>query len=258
MTTATSKQARQEKLASLIFSHGTVRIDALQAEMGTSAMTLYRDLADLERRQAIIRSRGSVSAAGTSLSDTSYPFRLKQEVGTKQELGRLAAGLLKRGDTLFVDESTTSYYTADAALGLGKMTIVTNSQGVAQRTIESPDAELLLIGGCYERRLNSYSGPAALRSLRAVRVDVAILGAASVEGGSIYHPDHDIAALRELAIARAKRSILVLTASKFDESALHEIAPLTEFTTIVTDRDPEDPQLRAARAAGVQVLGPSS
>lgn len=250
------KQDRQDRLATLIFSRGTVRVEELQDEMGVSAMTLYRDLAELEARRVITRSRGEVTAAASSLSETSFAFRLGQEASAKKLLAPLAADLVSRGDSLFIDDSTTAHFTLEEALPKGSITVVTNCQGPASLVMERPDAELIMVGGRFLRQLQAFYGPSAASALASVRVDIAFLGAAAIQGGIVFHPYEDVATFKRFAQTRARTSVLVVTASKFNRSALYEVSPLAGFDVIITDQPADDPQLAAAAEAGTKVITP--
>lgn len=255
-----SKQDRQEKLAALVFGRGTVRIDELLDELDVSAMTLYRDLADLEARRAIVRTRGEVSAAATSLSETSFGFRLGLEAASKRALSSGAAELVGRGDSVFIDDSTTSYFALEHLLAQGnKLTVVTNCHAPAELAMQHPDVDLIMVGGRFMRRLQACYGPAALEAISRLRVDVALLGAAAVQGGVVLHPYEEVAAFKGAVLGQAATKALLVTGSKFERTALHTVSRLDEFDVIVTDvaggdEASEDEQLAAAAQAGVRVV----
>lgn len=251
-----SKVERQDQLATLIFTHGTMRVDELQEAMGMSPMTLYRDLADLEARHVVTRSRGEVSAAATSLSETPFSFRLGQETASKRRLAELAAGLVSRGDSVLVDDSTSAYAVLEAVIGREALTVVTNCTGQAALVVEHPTAELIMLGGRYVRPLQSFYGPATMTALRSIRVDVAILGAAAIQDGVVHHPYEDVATYKRAAVDRAATTVLAVTAPKFARTALYEVSRLSDFDVIVTDMAADEPSLVAAAEAGVRVLTP--
>ncbi|WP_052462247.1 DeoR/GlpR family DNA-binding transcription regulator [Nigerium massiliense] len=253
---ASPKQLRQNRMAALIFQRGTIRVDALQEITGVSPMTLYRDLAELESRHVIHRSRGEVSAAASSLSETPFHFRLGQEVGAKTQLADLAATLVQRGDSLLVDDSTSAHFVLEKALGVGQLTVVTNCQGPASLVATQPNAELILLGGRYLRQLQAFYGPAANQALDGIRVDIAVTGAAAIENGIVLHPYEDVATFKRRVLGRTRRSVLVVTRSKFTRRALYEVCTLSDFDVVVTDLPADDPQLDAARDAGVHVITP--
>jgi DeoR/GlpR family transcriptional regulator of sugar metabolism len=242
----------------LIFTLGNARVEELQRVTGTSSMTLYRDLADLEAQQVIVRSRGHVSAIATSLSETPFSFRLGQETAAKDAIAAAAARLIGRGDSVFVDDSTTAYAILTARLGRDPITVVTNAAAPIRLLEDHPECELIMIGGRYRRQIQAFYGPGAVEDLSRVHVDVAILGAAAIQDGTIRHPYEDVADFKRTVPARATRSILAVTAAKFSRSALHRVGPVTDVDVIVTDLPADDDQLADAVEHGVQVISTSS
>lgn len=253
MAAGPSKAERQDRLATLIFARGSVRVDELQESAGVSPMTLYRDLADLEAKHVVQRSRGEVSAAASSLSETPFAFRLGQETEAKEAIARAAQDLVGRGDSVLVDDSTTAYGVLGTLLRRGSLTVVTNCAGAASLVTEHPGTELIMTGGRYVHALQAFYGPSAVASLAGIRADVAVLGAAAIQGGVVHHPYEDVADYKRAAAARARTSVLAVTASKFARTALYEVGPLTDFDLVITDLPPGDPQLAGAREAGVEI-----
>lgn len=253
MAAGPTKAERQDRLATLIFARGTMRVDELQEHAGVSPMTLYRDLAELESKHVVQRSRGEVSAAASSLSETPFAFRLDQEVEAKRAIARAAEDLAGRGDSVLVDDSTTAYVVLETLLARGALTVVTNCAGAASLVAEHPGTELIMPGGRYVRALQSFYGPSAVASLAGLRADVAVLGAAAIQGGVVHHPYEDVADYKRAAARRARMSVLAVTASKFERTALYEVSPLTDFDLVVTDLPADHPQLAAAVEAGVEV-----
>lgn len=256
-SSAETKAERQDRLATLIFTLGDAKVEELQRVTGTSSMTLYRDLADLEAQQVIIRSRGQVSAVATSLSETPFGFRLGQETAAKEKIAEAAARLIRRGDSVFVDDSTTAYAILTARLGRDPFTVVTNAAAPIRLLDEHPECELIMIGGRYRRHIGAFYGPGAVEDLSRVHVDVAIFGAAAIQDGVIRHPYEDIADFKRHLPSRATRSILAVTSPKFSRSALHRVGPLSELDVIVTDHPSDDDQLADAVEHGVQVISTS-
>ena len=251
-----SKQNRQDLLARLIFERGTVRVEELQDALDVSAMTLYRDLAELESRHVITRSRGEVAAAASSLSETSFEFRLSQELGVKNKLAEVASQFVSRGNSVFVDDSTSAHFALEKVMAGGPLTVLTNCLGTSDLVSTNAEAELIMIGGRLHRRLNAFYGPSAQTALQAVQVDVALVGAAAVHEGLTHHPYEDVATFKRQITRHANLSVLIVSRSKFERTALYAVTPLADFDVIVTDMDLDNPHLQAAAEAGVRVLGP--
>lgn len=257
MASTSAKQHRHEQLMEIVFEQGVVRVEDLQRDLGVSNMTLYRDLAELESRQVISRNRGEVSATASSLSETSFSYRMANETAAKTLLAPLAADLVKRGDSVMVDDSTTAHFVLTELVSRGPLTLVTNGLGAIELAHENPDLDVIMLGGRYSRALHAYYGPATTAGLGHLQPDVVVMGAAAIQDGMVLHPYEEVAEFKHLALRQSKFKILVVTASKFSRTALYRVAPLTDFDVIVTDLPTPQADLAAARETGVEILTPS-
>lgn len=256
MASTTAKQHRHEQLMEIVFAQGVVRVEELQRDLGVSNMTLYRDLAELESRQVISRNRGEVSALASSLSETSFSYRMANETAAKTRLASLAADLVKRGDSVLVDDSTTAHFVLEELVARGPVTLVTNGLGAIELAQENAELDVIMLGGRYSRALHAHYGPATTAGLGRLQPDVLVMGAAAIQDGIVLHPYAEVAEFKHLALQQSKFKILVVTASKFSRTALYQVAPLTDFDAIVTDLAAPRNELQSAIDAGVQIVTP--
>lgn len=236
------QNSRQQHIAELVFSRGTMRVEELIEMIDVSPMTLYRDLAKLEQRRVIHRSRGEVSAAASSLSETSVRFRTAQETAEKKSLVTEARKFVNQADSVFIDDSTTACQLIDSLADGRPLTVMTNSLTVSRELVSEGIFDMIFIGGRYVHQLDAFFGPMACQAFDRVAPDLAIVGAAAIRDGAIFHPYEDVAVFKEAALAASRRKILLATASKFSRTAMHRIAGIDEFDAVITDAttDPAD------------------
>lgn len=230
-----SKQQRQDDLAHLIYARGAVRTDELIELFDVSPMTLYRDLATLEERRLVRRSRGEVSALATSMSETPMSFRLMQNQTAKAAIARAAVTTLADYSTVFIDDSTSALATVEHLDDVDKKTYITNSLAASRALSQRPVGKLICLGGIYNTQLDAFFGPTATAELANLRPSAVVLGAASVHNLAIYHPYAEVASFKALAMAQAEFSVLVVTAVKFTRRSLHKMANISDFDCVITD-----------------------
>lgn len=234
-TVSVSKQQRQDDLAKLIYARGAVRTDELIELFDVSPMTLYRDLATLEARRLVRRSRGEVSALASSMSETPMSFRLMQDQAAKTSIAQAAVKALADYGTVFIDDSSTALHIVDHLDGAAQKTYITNSLAASRALSQRPLGKLISLGGNYNAQLDAFFGPSATSELANLRPSAVVLGAASVNNLAVYHPYADVASFKALAMAQADFSILVVTAVKFTRTSLHKMADISEFDCVITD-----------------------
>ena len=157
-TVSVSKQQRQDELARLIYERGSIRTDELIELFDVSPMTLYRDLATLESKRLVRRSRGEVAAVTNSTSETPISFRLVQDVSAKAKIAKAAAEILADYSTIFLDDSTTALAIVDLLPDVQQKTYITNSLAVSRALSQSVQGKLISLGGTYNPQLDAFFG----------------------------------------------------------------------------------------------------
>lgn len=235
MAVKQTQEERQTGIIELIIEHGATRVEVLSEHFDVSAMTLYRDLAALEARQIITRSKGAISLLATSISETPFEFRQRQEMDAKLAVGKAAAKIVDRYSTVFVDDSTTAYNVIDHIQDPGSKAFITNSLASARKIADSEHKSMTVVGGRLVRQLDAMFGPTTTRTVRELAFETAIFGTASIKDGTIFHPYSEVASFKSELIKRVDVPILVATGSKFDRVALHRIADVADFKYLVVD-----------------------
>ncbi|PXY32234.1 DeoR/GlpR family DNA-binding transcription regulator [Prauserella muralis] len=249
---AAVEQRRQEILRTVI-ELGEVRIDDLTGRFGVSLMTMHRDLDDLAERKLLRKLRGRVAAYPALTMETAKRFREGLHRTEKEALCARAVREVAAGQTVFLDDSTTLFPLARRLVEVDELTVVTNSLEIARIVGEPGRAEVILLGGRYTE-FDSCIGPDALAALGRIRADVALVSAAAVAGGRLYHPVREYAELKEAALAAANRNVLVVDRSKFGRTATYAYAEAGAYDLVIADSQAPADEVEALRAIGNQVV----
>ncbi|WP_200837582.1 DeoR/GlpR family DNA-binding transcription regulator [Ruania rhizosphaerae] len=244
---------RRNRIVDLVQRDGSVSIEELGATFGVSTVTIYRDLADLESLGMIVRQRGVVTAAGSNLQEAPARFRLGQNEPAKLAIARHAAAMVPRGSAVMLDDSTTGVLTARELREFTPLTVVTNSLLVAEEVRASAGMRLVLTGGEYEAWAEALLGPIAAGTVASLAADVCLVSVSGITDGVTYHPYAEVAAVKKAMMRASARSVALIDHTKFRRRALHEVAPLTAFDTVVTDRGTSREVLELLREGGVNV-----
>src|SRR5437868_15429980 len=93
----------------------------------------------------------------------------------KRAIAREAAALINDGETILLDAGTTVYELALLLKAKRNITVVTNSLANCLTLMDSPDTEVILVGGPIQPRRRATLGPLAVRFLEDFHVDKAFL-----------------------------------------------------------------------------------
>lgn len=248
-----SKNDRQKLLAEYVLNEGTAKVEDILKLVDASPMTIYRDLSELEEDRVIVRSRGEVTAVATSLSETSMKYRLTQENASKDSLAAEFEPYISRGTSILCDDSSTVYSVLRHYTHVGGLTIITNNWSIIALAGSVPDWELITLGGHYDRHLDANYGPSGVEMLKRVRADHAIISAAAISDGIVYHPYETVAEYKSLMLSASSQSHLAVTHSKFERTALHRVADTADFDNVFLDDGTSDEIIASLRERGARV-----
>lgn len=248
-----ARQDRLIEIADLVLELGAIPLDRLAERFGVSTMTIYRDIAELEEGGVLVRSRGMVTARATSLNETTVAFRLARNTDVKQALSARAAQLVRSGQTIMVDDSSTVQGIVAEVAPKAPLTLITNAQVVAREAGGKQGVRLFVVGGRYRSTLDSFYGSSTIAVLGTLCADLCFLSITGIENGRLYHPYEENIEVKRAMMRSAARSVLVVDSSKFGHRSTHLLGGVEDFDVVVVDDGIPEAELAVLREADVQL-----
>ncbi len=227
--------AREQAILTILKTSGHAVVHDLADTFGVSTVTIRKDLDALERRNLLRRVRGgAVSVDGGD--EGSFEMRMRHSSATKREIAKSAAAIVRHGDVLAIDASTTGYYLAQEILDRRNLVVVTNALRVATLFMEQSSAKVLVPGGLLRRSSGSLVGPIGDVLAGRGRISTGFFG---VVGVSTMHGLMEMSAeeaqtKRFLADA-CDRVIGMFESGKISGFGLHSFAAVPAITAMYTD-----------------------
>lgn len=247
---------RRELIVDRALSLGEVEFGVLAAEFGVSEMTIRRDIEILQSQGLLRRVVGGAILTKGTASEPSFESRASEAAKEKEHIAEAVVELLNAGETVLLDSGSTVLSVARAIRRRGiSLTIVTPSALAGLELSDSPGVTVHLIGGLLRPHELSLIGPDAVEGIQKFNCDTFVMGVAGIDtngGFSDYH--YDEANVKRAAIKACNRIIVATDKSKLGRAALVRIAEFSEIDVLVTDADPDQPTIQAARLEGVNVI----
>jgi len=248
-----SREERLEVLLQLVTTAPRT-IEELADELGVAVMTIYRDVAALQDRGLAHRERGLVTVAPTRQFEADLNYRVGQFASAKEALTRAAAVKVRAGDSVLLDDSSSGVYLARALLDVGPITIVTNSLAVAREVKTAPEITLLITGGEYATWADALFGPTAIETLQGLRADISFMSASAITDNVVYHPHPQMLEVKRAILAASAHKVLYVDNSKFTRTALHAVAPVADFDTVVVEQSIAPEMLKQLKTLVPEVI----
>jgi len=244
---------RRNLVLEMIRADGAVSISAAAERLDASVVTVRRDLDQLASEGLVTRTHGGAVASGPS-REQPYLEKLGQAAREKAAIGRLAAELVKDGDTLVIGPGTTTEALAENLRGFSGLTVVTNSLPVAELFVASPDVEVIMTGGSLRGSIRALIGDPTIALLAGLHADKTFLSGNGLAADFGLSTPALAVADSDRAMARAGYQVIVLADhTKLGVRTAVRTVPTGEMTHVVTDDASPAHELDALREAGVDV-----
>lgn len=245
---------RRQLIAETVMAEGSLRIEDLTERFGISLMTAHRDVDELVSRGIFRKSRGIVSAAPTSLIESSDVYRANRQAAQKKNLAEAAMRFVEPGQSIFLDDSTTVLQMTAHLPAKVPLTAITNSLNVMNALRGVRDLTLLGLGGQFHNWCNAFMGHITTREIRRLRADIAFMSMSAITDDIVFHQSAEMVETKRAMFECAARRVLVADHTKFERRALHSFAALSEFDVVIVDEDTPVEHLDRLQSKGINVV----
>lgn len=227
---------RQNAILAILEQRQAVTVDELGAALYSSGATIRRDLQILENKGLIRRTHGGAVHIDSNNQDFPMTLRENENLSAKEFLAQKALPLIRDGQTLFMDSSSTICRLARHMTGFQRIRVITNGLKTASILAEIEGIEVYGTGGRLRDNAMSFSGTQAMEYARQFHADYAFISCRGVDSEiGITDSDENEAQLKKVYIENSKRVVLMCDSSKLGQQYFCKIAPLSSLWKIITN-----------------------
>ena len=238
---------------------GTVSVETLSTDLDVSLVTIRRDLDQLERDGLLHRTHGGAVSIEPLFyepfkNDRSFQAQLVKFADEKRRIGRAAAALIEKGETIALTPGTTTTEVIRSLPLNQNITVVTNTVNVAMELSKRKDLDIFVTGGHLRGDWFSLVGPTAIQSLQRMLIHTLFIGADGID--AVWGPSclsSDESDLNSAMVKLARRRIAVVDHSKFGVVAGWRICQTRDLHFLITDTGATEEMIEPFRKAGVDV-----
>jgi DeoR/GlpR family transcriptional regulator of sugar metabolism len=244
---------RRSLILEMIRLDGVVSIAAAAERLGTSTVTVRRDLDQLATGGLVSRTHGGAVASGAT-RESPYAEKLQLAAEEKARIAAAAAELVHDGETLVIGPGTTTEALARHLVHRSGLTVVTNSLVVADVLAGSDEHDVLVTGGALRSSIRALVGDQAVSTFRGVHADKTFLSGNGLAADFGLSTPAASVADADRAMAAAGYQVIVLADhTKIGVRTALRTVPTAEIAQLVTDRASARQELDALEEAGVQL-----
>lgn len=229
------KTERQNRIMELLETRKYCTVDFLAKTLFVAPITIRRDLSSLEAAGLLTRCYGGASIPEYQNREVPFDLRERTNSSVKAQLGQRAATLLKDGDTVFMDASSTVHHIIDYITPEQNLTIITNSMKLMEK-LKEKHIRCYLTGGMLLENSYALIGNVAENTISGMYADIFFFSTQGItEEGIITDYSEAETRLRLKMLEHAKRSIYLFDSSKLGKRFLFKVCDANQVDDFITD-----------------------
>lgn len=229
-------EERKQTILAQLATQGKVQVQTLAQLFQVSTETIRRDLDRLEKEGELRKVYGGAVRVRSGMIEAPFQKRSQLQVQEKQAIAAAATSLIEDGETIMLDNGTTTLEIMRQLQHRSLITVITNSVPILTIALESFTGKIIFAGGEINTAVQAATGPGAHEILDQFKVNKAFISAGGVsftDGITDYVLEE--ALISRKMMERAEEAILVADHTKFGRSTFARIAPADHISMVITD-----------------------
>jgi DeoR/GlpR family transcriptional regulator of sugar metabolism len=244
---------RRRALLEFIRRREVAGVRDLAKLVGTSDVTIRRDLALLASQGLVERTHGAAILADSSTAKCPY-----HETATTAEdspLARCAYALVRAGDAIGIGSGVTMIELAKALRAKSSLTVATNSLLVCEALAEIPQIGVFVTAGSLSRTSMVLVGPSVDESLGSIALAFSFVSGTGLSAKRGLSTSDPFVALADRALCAAAAKVVVLIdGTRIGSEGTWLSVPCRSIQIVITSRTEHDGELQRIRDAGVEIV----
>ena len=255
-STERQPEVRRQHILELLETENQLSVRACAEALKVSEVTIRNDFIALEREGLIQRTWGGAMLRQQSRHEGAFIARLQEQRAEKELIASAAATLVRDGDTLFLDASTTSYYIAQQLKERRNITVITNGMYTALELGPLAAVTTIVVGGQVRGDTGSLVGTLSEEMLAKLHVGKGFFSARGLTlAKGLTESTIFESQLKELVIKHVDQVFAVLDVSKIGVNSLTAFCPTAEIDCLITAGEHADSAIAPFQPLMQVVLG---
>ncbi len=229
------KEERQHNILEIVKERKYCTVNFLSKQLFVAPITIRRDLVAMEAAGMIARCYGGATIPEHENREVPFEVRNKSHFSVKEKIAEKAAKLIKTGDVIFLDASSTVSHIIKHLSAEQNLTVITNSTFVSEN-LKEKHIRCYLTGGMLVENSYALVGHIAEKTVSDIYANICFFSAQGIdEDGVISDQSESESSLRRLMIQNAKKQYFLFDGSKYHKRFAFKISNAHDISDIITD-----------------------
>ncbi|MCC4859128.1 DeoR/GlpR family DNA-binding transcription regulator [Vibrio splendidus] len=245
---------RQRTILSLLSHQEVISISELVEQLEVSHMTIRRDIVKLEASGKVVSVSGGVQLAQALHRELSHDAKVEQQANEKVQIGKLAAQLIEKDATVYLDAGTTSLEIAHQLATREDLLIITNDFSIAAYLMNHSPCEIYHTGGKVDRENQSSIGGKVAEFLAGMNIDIAFISSSSWSLKGLSTPNENKVLVKKAIVKSAQTNYLISDSTKYGRVASFHALDMESLDGVITDTNLPSSVIEELNDKGIEVI----
>lgn len=230
---------RQEEILKIISENKSATVEELASELFVSGATIRRDLRAMEKQGLIKRSHGGAMPFKSSAEESAFAIREQENTQAKRTIANIVVKLIKNGDSLFIDSSTTTGFVVPLLNNFKYLSVTTIGLRNALLLSQTNNIKIYIAGGRIQNHSNSITGTDTMDYISRIHADIALISCSGVDiNAHLTDASIEQAKLKQQMRKNSSIVAMLCDSTKFNKTFMCTDFKFDEIDYLVTDKLP--------------------
>lgn len=250
---------RQEEILDILNKNKSVTVDELAQELFVSGATIRRDLRAMEKKGLIKRSHGGAMPFKSSAEETAFAIREQENINAKRTIANLAVRLIKNGDSVFLDSSSTVGYLIPLFNNFNYLSVITTGLRNALLLSQTNNVKIYITGGQIQNHSNSIIGTDTMDYISRIHANITIISCTGVDlQNGFTDSSIEQAKLKQQMKKNSDKVAVLCDSTKFGKTFLCKDFDFNDVDYIISDKLPPQEYMDKIASSNCKLLTPET
>lgn len=243
-------QQRRHLIVKMVQEQGEVSVETLASFFETSEVTIRKDLTALEESGLLLRRYGGAVKIPSEMIEDSNEQLSKQKLAIANE----AVKHIRDHNRIIIDSGSTTGAMVKALYQTG-LVIMTNSLALAtELTMLDNEPTVLMTGGTWDTRSDSFQGKVAEQVLRSYDFDQLFIGADGLDLARGTTTFNELVGLSQVMAEVSREVIVLIESQKIGRKMPNLELEWQGVNKLITDAGIDEEIKKTIESHGVEVI----
>ncbi len=250
---------RQEEILDILNKTNSATVEELAAKLFVSGATIRRDLRQMESQGLIKRSHGGAIPFRSTTEESAFALREQENIVAKKTIANLAVKLVKNGDSIFLDSSSTTGLTIPLLNSFQYLSVTTIGLRNALLLSQTNNIKIYIAGGQVQNHSNSIIGSDTIDYISRIHADISLISCSGLDlANGITEASIEQAKIKQQMRKNSNKLAILCDSTKFNKVFLCKDFNFDEIDYLITEKTPPIEYVEKLASTKCKIITPQN